>query len=360
MSKRPWLFSLALAPFLGMPVAAQPVISARAGLIEFSDGVVFLNGDVLKQTPGRFDQMNEGSELRTQAGRAEVALTPGVFLRIGENSAVQMVANHLADTRVRLIDGTAIVDAIGSSPKTSVTLLYGDYQVQILQDGRFRFNAEPAELRVEEGKAEVTHNGNSLTVDSGHLVSLAGGLSARLIDSISRDKLDDWDQARSDSLAQTNQEAANTQDLSSAIDNWQNDPAAALSALGMTGYIPPPNYIPTAPYTGWVSSPYTPLGLNPYDPLLMSPWGYGMAGVYGLYGVPLNRNYILRSPIRGVSNYPYHSPIGVHPSVPTGVGVGTGLGVGRTGIYGGAGARPIAPSVPMHGGMGHVGGGGHR
>jgi len=125
----------------------------------------------------------------------------------------------------------------------------------------------------------------------------------------------------------------------------------------MSGYIPPPGYIPTAPYTGWVSSPYTPLGLSPYGPL--SPWGYGMAGVYGLYGVPLYRNYLLRSPITGVSPYPYHSPIGMHPSIPTGVGVGTGLGVGRTGIYGGGGARPISPGAPMHGGVGHAGGG-HR
>ena len=357
MSKSCWLLSLPLAAFLGMPVVAQPVISARAGLIEFADGVVFLDGDLLRQVPGRFGQMNEGSELRTQAGRAEVMLTPGVFLRIGDNSAVQMIANHLADTRLRLISGTAIVDAIGASPKTSVTLLQGDYQVQIGQDGRFRFNTEPAELRVEDGKAQVIHNGDSLTVDAGHLVPMSGGLSARMLDTTPRDRLDDWDQARSDSVAQGNQEAANTQDLSSAIDNWQNDPAAALADMGMSGYIPPPGYIPTAPYTGWVSSPYTPLGLSPYGPL--SPWGYGMAGVYGLYGVPLYRNYLLRSPITGVSPYPYHSPIGMHPSIPIGVGVGTGLGVGRTGIYGGGGARPISPSAPIHGGVGHAGGG-HR
>jgi len=357
MSKSHWLLSLLLPSFLAVSVSAQPVISARAGLIEFADGVVFLDGALLRQVPGRFPQVNEGSELRTETGRAELMLTPGVFLRIGDNSAVQMIANHLADTRVRLMHGTAIVDAVGASPKTSVTILSGDYQVQIGQDGRFRFNAEPAELRVEDGKAQVNHNGNTLTVDAGHLVALTGGLTARLLDSTPRDRLDDWDQARSDSLAQGNEEAAKTQDLSNAIDNWQNDPAAALSAGGMSGYIPPPGYIPMAPYTGWVSSPYTSLGLNPYDPLLY-PWGFGMAGAYGLYGVPLYRNYLLRSPLTGVSSYPYRYPAGLRPSIPVGVGVGTGLGVGRTGIYGGA-ARPIAPAPAIHGGVGHAGGG-HR
>ncbi len=357
MSKSWWLLSLPLAAFLQSPVSAQPVISARAGLIEFADGVVFLDGDMLRQVPGRFGQMNEGSELRTQAGRAEVILTPGVFLRIGDNSAVQMIANHLADTRVRLIRGTAIVDAIAASPKTSVTMLYGDYQIQIGIEGRFRFNTEPAELRVEDGKAQVLHNGDSLTVDAGHVVAMSGALNARLMDSTTRDKLDDWDQSRSDAVAQSNQEAANTQDLSAAIDNWQSDPAAALSALGMSGYIPPPGYIPTAPYTGWVSSPYTSLGLSPYGPL--SPWGYGVPGAYGLYGVPLYRNYLLRSPIRGVSTY--RPPVVIRPSIPSGVGVGTGLGVGRTGIYGGGVARPaapMAPIAPMHGvGAGHAAGG---
>lgn len=355
-----WLLSWALAPLLVIPVLAQPVISARAGLIEFADGVVFLDGEPLRQLPGRFPQMREGSELRTVAGRAELMLAPGVFLRIGDNSAVQMVANHLADTRVRLIGGTAIVDAVGASAKTAVTMLYGDYQVQIGQDGRFRFNAEPAELRVEEGKAQVIHDGDSLTVDAGHVVSLSGGLSARMLDTTPRDRLDDWDQARNDSIAQGNQDAANTQDLSNAIDNWQSDPAAALSALGMSGYIPPPGYIPTAPYTGWVSSPYTPLGLGlgPLSPF--SPWGYGIPGAYGLYSVPLYRNYLLRSPLPGVSTYRYPSTI--RPSIPTGVGVGTGLGVGRTGIYGG-GVRPAAPvAAPMHGvgGAGGHAGGGHR
>jgi hypothetical protein len=205
MSNRGWLLSLALVPFLGMPASSQPVISARAGLIQFTDGIVFLDGDIVRQTPGRFEQMKEGSELRTQAGRAELILTPGVFLRIGENSAVQMVANRLTDTRVRFVGGTAIVDAINFSPKTSVRLLYGDYEVGIGGEGRFRFNSEPAELRVESGVANVLHDGNSLDVDAGHVVAFSGRLMARTIDGPSRDRFDDWSRLRSDSVAESNQ-----------------------------------------------------------------------------------------------------------------------------------------------------------
>src|ERR1700722_11065645 len=105
MSNRRWLFSCALVPCLGLPVSAQPVVSARAGLIQYTDGVGFLDSAVLRPTPGRFDQMKEGSELRTLTGRAEVILTPGVFLRMGEDSAIRMVANDLADARVRFVSG---------------------------------------------------------------------------------------------------------------------------------------------------------------------------------------------------------------------------------------------------------------
>ncbi len=47
--------------------------------------------------------------LRTGQGRAEVLLTPGVFLRVGENSAIRMLDNRLLSTRVEIVSGNAIV-----------------------------------------------------------------------------------------------------------------------------------------------------------------------------------------------------------------------------------------------------------
>jgi len=354
MSNRRWLLSCALVPFLGLPVSAQSVISARAGLIQFTDGVVFLDSTVLRPTPGRFDQMKEGSDLRTLTGRAELILTPGVFLRMGEDSAIRMVANQLADTRVRFVSGSAIVDATNLSPKTSLTILKGEYQVQIVEEGRYRFNSDPAELRVENGKALVLYNGNSLEVDAKHVVPFAGQLTARVVDGVHKDGLDTWDQTRSDSVAQSNQQAANTQDLSTAIDNWQNDPTSALAASGMSGYLPPPGYIPTAPYTTWLSNPYTPL-----TPLAaLNPWGYGYgyAGMYGLYGVPLYRSSLVpRFPVTngGIYRFPtarFPTSLGPAP-----YGSRIPYGVGRSPVYG---ARPTVAPAPIRSVAPHAGG--HR
>ena len=347
MSHRGWFLSPALVAALNFPALAQPVISARAGLIQYSDGVVFLDSAVLRSSPGRFEQMKEGAELRTLTGRAELILTPGVFLRMGEDSAIRMVSNQLTDTQVRFVTGSAIVDASSVSPKTSVTILKGDYQIKILEEGRYRFNSDPAELRVEAGKAVVLFEGNSLEVSAKHVVPFAGRLTARTADTGLKDALDHWDQTRADSVAQSNQEAEHSKDLATAIDDWQNDPVSTLSAQGMSGYLPPPGYIPTAPYTTWYSNPYTPL--TPLSFGMLNPWGFGYPGYYGLYTTPLYRGSLVpRSPLYG--GYLVGRPVigGVRP-------IG-GVIVGPRPILG-AGGRTLAPAPARVGGA-HVGG--HR
>jgi hypothetical protein len=363
MSNRGWVLSSVFVSFL-IPASAQPVVSARAGLIQYADGVVFLDSDVLHTSPGRFEHMKEGSELRTLTGRAELILTPGVFLRMGENSSIRMVSNQLADTRVRFVSGGVIVDASSLAPKTSVTIIRGDYQVQILDEGRYRFNEDPAELRVETGKAVVLRDGKSLEVSAKHVAPLTGQLTAKVAGSAPKqDSLDQWDQTRSDSVAQSNQEAQNTKDLATAIDDWQNDPASALSAQGMSGYLPPPGYIPTAPYTTWYSNPYMPL--TPFNSFgVMNPWAFGYPGYYGFYGVPVYRNSLVpRSSFTSGSMVNRLPGFGVRPVSPSvGIGIGLGARPGYIGARPGIGvAHPVAPA-PVHVG-GHVGGAhaaGHR
>src|ERR1700722_16091057 len=127
-----WILSFALTPVLGLPALAQSVISAHSGLIHFSDGSVFLDDQRVEPKAGKFDQIKNGSELRTQDGRAEVLLTPGTFLRLGANSAIRMISNDLDNTRVELLSGSAVVDQ-GSDTLAgaSVTLLYNLDQVHI-------------------------------------------------------------------------------------------------------------------------------------------------------------------------------------------------------------------------------------
>ncbi len=125
-----------------LPAPGQSVVSVHSGLVHFSDGAVFLDDQPVEQQPGKFPDVREGSELRTQMGRAEILLTPGVFLRVGERSEIRMLSNRFRDTRVQFMHGSAIVESVSLSPDTAVTMvypdaIYGDFQVRILKPGRY-------------------------------------------------------------------------------------------------------------------------------------------------------------------------------------------------------------------------------
>jgi hypothetical protein len=332
------LLPLAITPFVWLSASAQPVISARAGLIQLTDGSVFLDDQRLEQRAAKFDQMKEGSELRTQDGRAEVLLTPGTFVRIGNDSAIRMVSNRLVDTRVRLLNGAAIVDAADGSPNSAVTIIYSDYVVRIGQQGRYRFETNPPELKVDAGEAKVLLDGRSLAVRAGYVLPFSAELVARRFDNGAVDDLDDWSKSRNDSISRNNLNAANTADLSGVIDDWQNDRAAYLQAMGMSSYIPP---LPLSAYNPMIGSSL--LGVTPFGlyglgygnsvgfyPLLYSGYYASPFPVYGInrFGSPiLFPPYRIGSGIRTSPVFPTPraaTPVRSMPSRPAGVRVGVG------------------------------------
>src|SRR5712664_4112631 len=99
-SLRTVLSASVLIAFAGLPVLAQSVISAHSGLIHYVEGRVLLDGKPVEVKLTAFPELKEKMELRTEDGRAEVLLNPGVFLRLGENSAVRMVTNKLSDSQM--------------------------------------------------------------------------------------------------------------------------------------------------------------------------------------------------------------------------------------------------------------------
>jgi FecR protein len=351
-----WILCSALTPLLGLPAFAQSVISAHSGVIHLADGSVFLDDQRVEQKPGKFDQMKNGSELRTEEGRAEVLLTPGTFLRMGANSAIRMVSNELDNTRVELLRGSAVLDE-GSDKlaDTAVTILYNLDQVQIKKPGRYRFDSEPPQVKVETGEANVTTaDGNSTSAGAGYVVALEGKLTARKLlgDSHSPDNLDNWNSERDHSVADGNLEASAASDLSGVIDGWQNDPDAVLQSLGIPPYPQGmSSYVP--PYSLYGSGLYGP-GLYGYGSYGYAPYGLGLYGASPLalyYASPLYLPY--RYPTvygaRGYGVLPprfgagyrslYTSPAGVRVGG-TVIGSRPAIGVGHAGaVHVGGGHR---------------------
>src|SRR5262249_1150243 len=161
------LWSLAVLTALTVAANGQSVISTHSGDVHFFEGSVYLGEPPLESHPGKFATVPKGAELRTAQGRAEVLLTPGVFLRLGEGGAMRMVDNDLLHTRVELLSGSAVVDSDEPSSGTSVSLLYKHWSVRFHERGVYRIDCEPPRLWVLQGKAEVSTDGHDAPVSVG-------------------------------------------------------------------------------------------------------------------------------------------------------------------------------------------------
>ena len=103
-----------------------------------------------------------GQTLDTQSGKVEVLLSPGVFLRVDDNSSVKMINAGLADTVVELDKGHAMVEATDITKDNDIRVQQDGANTRILKNGLYEFNAGENAVRVFKGKAEVVYNDKKL------------------------------------------------------------------------------------------------------------------------------------------------------------------------------------------------------
>ena len=312
------LSTLAAIVLLAFPANSQSVISTRSGLINYFEGVVFLGDRPLESHPGKFLGVLPGGELRTERGEAEVLLTPGVFLRIGEQSAIRMVDTDLADTQVELLAGSAIVDSAEPNAGTSVTLIYKDWRVHFLHKGLYRIDSDPPRLSVHEGEAEVLSGPAAQPVSVGAVMTLAFAnplKPERSSDEIA-DRLTDWSTGRAQSIAaddaitaQIDEDPATT---ASGMDGFTYFPFLGVPSLGVGSYS---LYSPYSSYTAvqpGFNSIYLP-GYT-YAPLLFGPVGRSFRSSWPTLpriGVSPGAGAIIPGP-----RPPIFHPAPVHPAPP--------------------------------------------
>jgi hypothetical protein len=210
-------WSLAVLTVLTVGADGQSVISTHSGVVHFFEGSVYLGEQLLESHPGKFAIVPKGAELRTAQGRAEVLLTPGVFLRLGEGSVMRMVDNDLSHTRVELLSGSAVVDSDEPSSGTSVSLLYKHWSVRFQEQGVYRIDCEPPRLWVLRGKVEAYTESHDapVSVETGMYMPLAALLLPERAIDPPRDTLSAWSEGRQQSISTDNAIAANIQDPAS-------------------------------------------------------------------------------------------------------------------------------------------------
>ena len=247
ISKRYLLLAITLLAMVVSPAMGQSIVSARSGAIHHIDGEVQIDGDTVESKFAEFPNLRNGSILTTELGRAEMLLTPGVIIRVAEQGAVKMISSRLTDTRLEVVEGSALIEAMEILKENAITVFHNGASIQILKKGLYRIDSEPAQLRVYDGKAQVTRGDDTLVAKKGKVVELGAFLVATKFDAKTGDPLHRWSARRSSYLAAANLSSARS------VDQW-----------GMPWRA-----------SGWRWNPY--FGMFTYVPLsgvYRSPFGY--------------------------------------------------------------------------------------
>jgi uncharacterized membrane protein YgcG len=314
----PLLLLLSLAT-LFVPAFGQSANQARPGTLNYLEGQASIEGRQLSPNSVGNTELQAGQYLSTANGKAEILLTPGVFLRLGNDSTVQMVSPNLTQVEVKLESGHANVEVDQLYKQNTILIDLKNGQTHLLKPGLYAFDANNSTVRVFDGKADV-YPGENLQTDikpievkgSRQIVLTGEPTNPQHFDKDrSQDDLYKWSSLRSEYLGEANVDLAS-------------------EYAGASGF-----------YPGWywAGGPYGYTWL-PGDGLFWNPFGYGFYSPYYLYG----GGFIYGRYGRGV--YPYR------------------VGYGYRGGYGNRGGG-YAQGGGFHGGGGGGGfhgggGGGHR
>jgi hypothetical protein len=311
-------------------------ISAKAGGVNTVSGSVMVTRTGQKpQLLSAQDELVAGDVVTTsETSQAEILLNPGSYLRLAPNSEFVMVDSSLDNLLVKLVKGSAIIEASGGDySDVRINVLANQQSLIIIRGGIYRFNVQSSstEVLVRKGRVmpgsllrEVIKGGSKVTY-------AAGAPVVAKLNKKDQDDFDFWSKKRAETLAQANRKMSG-RTVYGYLSNMQGfNWGGASNSWGLWTYSP-------------FSSCYTFL-----------PFRYGWSSGYG-YDYDKYYNY---------APYPHYispqvgpnGPTGGAPGQPGGPG-GPGLGgpsgaggsSGGSGSFGGsstAGPGPSAPSTPM-------------
>ena len=154
-----WTGSTCLFAFAAVSLWGQSPFSDRPGFIYHVEGtaaVISPSGSEARAKPLR--HLRAGQHLRTEVGRVEVMLAPGLILRAAEKTEIKMVKVHPRDLQLRLISGSAALQVVSNSHLDSLSIHSGDSTVKFRRLGQYRLDApagESPQLKVFGGQAAV-------------------------------------------------------------------------------------------------------------------------------------------------------------------------------------------------------------
>ena len=318
------------------------VISAKAGginAVSGRTGVQPQGGTGWEQLTIK-DNLEAGDLVKTGIdGRVEMLLNPGAYLRVGENSEFELTNNSLDNLEVRLIKGTAIVEATGTdNTELMINITTPHTKMAIVRRGLYRVNVVPGdatELIVRKGRVLLSDSqtkvkGGRKLIFSGHTFSMAKLEKADK----EKDPLDSWSRDRAETVAKANQRIVHRDlnlALASFMDRWSSGFSSGSS--GVWVFNPRFQCYTFLPfYYGWGSwgSPYGGSYSNAFY-----GYGYGCCGGRqnpggwtrnGIWNQGTNQSSTSTAPpSNGGNNSPVYTPprVSSFPSARVEPGLGT-------------------------------------
>ena len=136
----------------------QYVVSAKAGGVNFVSGEVTTVRKItaVPVPASTLDTLENGDQIQTGPdGRAEILLNPGSYLRLGENSAIELVDTSLDSLSLKLSTGMALIEVVGDDDEIApVELTFAGSSVRFDKKGVYRVQyREPETVTVRIQKA---------------------------------------------------------------------------------------------------------------------------------------------------------------------------------------------------------------
>lgn len=241
-----------------MPNAASGI----PGTVNYVEGQVAVGGQTVTQRSIGTVQLQTGQVLETGQGRAEVLLMPGVFLRVGDNSAVRLVSPDLLNTRVEVVRGQAIVEVDEFLKGNNLWVMMNGATTLLDKQGLYDFNAATNLVQVFDGKATVQQADRRKDVDKGHELVLTTWKTQHFDAKAqaAQNPLYAWSNVRSEYVAEASMQSART------------------ILVGGNPYWYGP---------GWYWNPYWDMyGFIPADGIWFSPFGWPFYSPWAVYGAP--------------------------------------------------------------------------
>jgi hypothetical protein len=267
------LLTVSVLALTALPAFSQAVISAKSGVVSYVVGRVLLNDVEVKNSETKGTDIKEGGVLRTEEGRAEVLLTMGSILRVGDSASLVMLTNRLIDTRIDLQRGTHILEVADVQKDNNLTIVMKDSTVVITKRGLYRFDVDQSKIKVFEGVLGVNKNGQSTLLGAGKVMD-TNTASVEKFDKDATDAMDRWAKRRAELIAMANTSSAkqvhdygcapySASTHYAAINNNPNDPCN--QPCNVWRYNPWYGTYTYIPCNGSVYSPYGYRYWSPYN-----------------------------------------------------------------------------------------------